>query len=101
MKGHIVDRAGKRVLGIQQKSVVLIKDKRSKKLLRIGDQVTGAGKYGYGPPGPGMPGGERGSGMGAAGLSPGGGGGGISIPSTVWVDIDKVGTMQSVRLAEE
>ncbi|HLJ92408.1 MAG TPA: hypothetical protein VKU02_04365 [Gemmataceae bacterium] len=102
MKGYILDRAGKRVMGLQQKSVVLGQERKSKKLFKLSDRLSGAGRYT--PPGytqtPGMPGGERGGpGMGAPGMAPAGGTGGIT--TTTWVDIDKVGTSQNVRLAEQ
>jgi hypothetical protein len=98
MRGHIIDTRGKRALVIQEKAVVLGKTKKDKRLIKLPNQLSGANSFGGRMPGgPGGPGGERG---GAPGMSPGGGAGGMTIPSTSWEDIDKVGTRQNVRLAE-
>ncbi len=103
MKRHII--SGKRVLVITEKSLVIAREKRTKRLLRITqDKLNNASKYGgpggLGGPGYGSPGGERGGPMGPGGMSAAGSSG-SGIPGTYLEDIDKVGTKQNVRLAEE
>jgi hypothetical protein len=90
MKGQILSRDGKLVMALKDKPLIVVKDKRSKKIIKVTpDKLSGAGRYG----GRGMAGGP-GAPMGPAyGPSPGAGGagmGGLTLPSSTMVDIEKV-----------
>jgi hypothetical protein len=98
MKGQILTDDGKRVAALKDRPSIVIKDRRTKKIIKITpEKLSGAGSYGgYGgrgmPGGPGV-GGERGP-MGpayGASAGAGAGAGGLTLPSTTWVDVDKVG----------
>jgi hypothetical protein len=99
MMRHILDASGKRVMVLSQKPLLVVRDRKTKKIYKLDQKLAGAGSsYGRGMP-PGVPGGERGGPSGAPGMSPGVGTGGLA--STSYQDIEKVGTSQDVRLAEE
>jgi hypothetical protein len=105
VKGYILDSTGKRVAVIKSKSALVVKDRRTKKLVKL-DQRMGAlagGGRGGMVPSPGIPSGGRGFGGPAYGAPGGGagGGGGMSVPSTSWSDLDKVGNNPDERLEEQ
>jgi hypothetical protein len=102
IKGYILDGTGKRVMVIEKKSALVVRDKKTKKNIKL-DQRMGALSGGDRGGRPGMPGGGRGYGGPAYGPSVGGGapGGGLGVPSTSFQDIDKVGNNPDVRLAEQ
>jgi hypothetical protein len=97
MKGHILSSDGKRVAELKEKALLIVRDRKNKKNIKITADILGGlssryGGYGRGMPGgPGM-GGERGP-VGPMYGSPGAGagGGGLTLKSTSWVDVDKVG----------
>jgi hypothetical protein len=102
MKGHIISPDGKRVVVLKDLPAVIIRDRKTKKNIKLTpEKLSGASGYaGSRPSMPGGPGGERGGPIGPAyGAAPSAGG--LTLPSTTLVDIDKLDTSQNIRLAED
>jgi hypothetical protein len=103
MKGYIITPDGKKAVALKDQPAVIVKNRKTKKLIKLTpEKLSGAGSAGYRPSMPGGPGGERGFGgpMGPA-YGAGPSAGGLTLPSSTLVDIDKIDTTQNIRLAEE